>query len=68
MRWVCIDNTHINTYNIDTFYWLGGQLRVFFSGKDKAVVWKDPDREIYLQLCHQLGIRPGEEAEAYGKK
>ena len=61
MRWICIDGTHINAHRIDTFFWKDGKLVVCFTGNPEPMDWDDPARELYLQVCHQLGARPVEE-------
>jgi hypothetical protein len=63
MKWVDIKGTHINTNLILSFYWGDGQLIVSFAGDTIPTGWDDPDRELYVKLCHQMGVRPCEEVE-----
>lgn len=68
MKWICVQGTHINTSRIDTFFWRDSRLWIWFAGAMEAVTWDDPYRESYLQVCHQLGVRPDEEVVADGEK
>lgn len=61
MKWVLINMTHVNTNNIDCFRWEDGKLYVWFVAEKIPSEWDDPDRELYLRLCRQQGIRPYEE-------
>lgn len=61
MKWVTVKLTHINTNNVDAFKWEDGELVVFFNSDPEPAKWIDPDRELYLQLCRQQGVRPVEE-------
>jgi hypothetical protein len=62
MRWVFIDRIHINTEKVQSFHWIEGRLYVRFGAND-SVVFKDPEREKYIRLCGQLGVRPVEDDE-----
>lgn len=61
MKWVELFGTHINVNQIQTFYWKKGTLCIFFCSCDEPVLWDDLDRQLYIKLCHQLGVRPWEE-------
>ena len=67
MRWICIKGTHINAHRVESFYWGAGTLRIWFAGNRTPLVWEDPDRELYVKMCHVLGVRPDEEDDAGGK-
>lgn len=60
MKWVKIEGTHINTNQIATFYWKDGRLEAWFVGDAVAAKWDDPDRELYVKLCQQIGVEPEE--------
>lgn len=59
MRWVLIDGTHINTDHVITFYWDDGELYIYTTGSPNT--WSDPDKALYIRLCHLLGLRPAED-------
>ena len=63
MKWVEIFGTHTNTDLIETFAWFDGELQLKFVADPKIVKLDDPDRKIYIKLCHQLGVRPCEEVQ-----
>jgi hypothetical protein len=67
MKWVLIASRHVNTDNIDGFYWKKGVLNIYFSDNDAVTCFNDPDRELYVKMCHQMGVRPCEEVE-HGQK
>lgn len=67
MRWICIKGTHINAHRVTVFYWKDGQLQVWFAGFGAPTRWEDLDRELYVKMCHVLGVRPDEEDDAGGK-
>lgn len=60
MKWVLIKEFHINTAMIQAFYWNDFELVIALEGRPELVC-PDPDRELYLKLCRQQGIRPYEE-------
>ena len=60
MKWVTVDNTHLNTNQIQGFYWHRGNLVITFNGRAPER-WEDPNREHYLKLCRSQGIQPVEE-------
>lgn len=64
MRWVLIDDLHINTNNLCAFYWSDGFLRLNFRGYDDRI--RDPEQKLYKRLCHQLGVVPAQESECDG--
>lgn len=68
MKWIRIKGTHVNTHLVTTFFWRDGQLWMNFSGDVETVTWDDPDRGLYLQACHALGIQPDEEDFLDGEK
>lgn len=59
MKWVCLGRAHINTDQIQVFYWdaVSRELVIWYAGDREAVLSLDPDRELYTKLCHQLGVR-----------
>lgn len=66
MKWVEIGGSHINTGLVLSFRGECGYLfLVFVDGKSATI--KDPDRKLYIKLCHQLGVRPAEEVQIDGK-
>lgn len=68
MKWIRIKGTHINTHLVTTFFWRDGQLWMNFSGDVETVTWDDPDRQLYVKLCHDLGVLPYEGVVPDGKK
>jgi hypothetical protein len=40
---------------------------VYFAGTPDAATWDDPDRELYVKMCHLMGLRP-EEDDTDGEK
>lgn len=60
MKWVEIDGTHINTNNIQSFYWNehDDMLEIWWVGTSTKAVIPDPDRTHYFKLCRLLGVRP----------
>jgi hypothetical protein len=66
MKWVKINNAYFNTNLITSFYWALGRLYIYFVAEGDAESYTDPNRENYLRLCRQLGVRPVEE-DADGK-
>lgn len=60
MKWAMIDRFHINTWSLQAFYWKDGELIIALEGRPELVC-PDHDRELYLKLCRQQGIRPYEE-------
>lgn len=67
MKWICVNGTHINTTRLETFFWRGGMLWLYFTGSLTPTTWKDPDRELYVKMCHALGVRPYKEGDEDGK-
>lgn len=64
MKWVTIDNIHLNAGAIEGFYWTEGSLYLRLISSDANLVRKDPDRKKYLRICAALGVRPvGEDDE-----
>lgn len=60
MKWVKIGRVHVNTDQVQLFHWVGGQLWLYFAGKDSPTAYEDPDRDLYLRLCRTLGVQPRE--------
>ena len=56
MKWVTINETHVNASYIHTFYWKNGVLALFFNGDKCPVKLKDPDGELYRDICRQLDV------------
>ena len=67
MKWIFVKGTNINTNRIDTFFWSGGLLWVYFAGQPEATTWDDPDQVLYKRMCQALGVRPDEEDDEGGK-
>ncbi len=63
MKWVMIENRHINMNNVNGFFWENGQLVIVFNGDQFPARFKDQNQEKYLKLCHVMGVRPYEESE-----
>lgn len=63
MKWVLIENRHINMNNVDEFKfkWEDGVLVVFFNSNPVPYEYEDPDRRLYLRMCQSQGVRPCEE-------
>lgn len=65
MKWVLIEQRHINMNNVDLFSWDDGILFIYYSGDPSPSEIMDPDRELYLKLCQSQGVRPyGENGNA----
>lgn len=60
MKWVELRGIHVNTDQMTAFFWRNGSLAIYHTDA-KRVMMDDPDRHLYLKLCHQLGVRPAEE-------
>lgn len=60
MGWVTIDGTHINTNNIQSFYWNehDDMLEIWWVGTSTKAVVPDPDRKHYTKLCEFVRVRP----------
>ncbi len=67
MKWIVVKGTHINTHQLETFFWRGGMLWLCFAGDPTPTTWNDPDRELYIKMCHALGVRPYGEDDEDGK-
>lgn len=63
MKWVEISRTHINTNNIECFFWYDGQLKIYWAGTPNDSSIPDPDKKHYLKLCRSVGVRPYEEED-----
>lgn len=61
MKWILIKGLHINTDHVQTFQWIGGRLMVGLAEKDVLKIFDDPDKKLYIRMCHLLGVRPAEE-------
>lgn len=62
MKWILVNRIHINTDKVQSFHWIEGRLFIRFGGNE-SVTFRDPEREKYLRLCGQLGVRPVEDDE-----
>ena len=62
MLWVLIDDIHANMSQVKFFSWDDGKLFLFFDEGNNIYI-ADPDKARYIKLCHQMGVRPYEEAE-----
>lgn len=58
MKWVIIDGTHVNTDQIQSFYWLEGELVIWHAASAMCDKLEDPEQRIYKKLCRDLGVRP----------
>lgn len=63
MKWIRINGRHINTDQLQMFRWEKGYLILWFTDDPEGVNWWDPEQELYLQLCHTLGVMPWEGAQ-----
>lgn len=61
MKWILIKDLHINTDHVQTFHWARGRLVIGFTGEGRPWTWEDPDKQLYIKMCHLLGVRPVEE-------
>lgn len=61
MKWILINELHINTDQVQTFYWMGGLLVIRFAEGGRQKFLTDPDKKLYIKMCHLLGVRPAEE-------
>jgi hypothetical protein len=62
MKWVLIENRHININNVDMFSWDDGILFVWYNSDPTPSEILDPDHEYYTKMCRSQGIRPYWEA------
>ena len=62
MKWVLIDNNHVNMDRVTFFTWLEGNL-ILFVNQEEDIYLVDPDKKHYHKLCRQMGVRPYEESE-----
>lgn len=62
MKWVLIDNNHVNMDRVTFFTWHEGKL-ILFVNQEQNIYLEDPGKEHYTKLCHVMGIRPCEESE-----
>ena len=58
MKWILIENRHINMNNVDMFSWDDGILFVWYNGDPMPGEYLDPDRQLYLKMCQSQGVRP----------
>lgn len=61
MKWVLLNKTHVNTDHLDAFRWEDGDLLINYGMDSATYRFDDPDRRLYLMLCHRLGVIPFEE-------
>lgn len=61
MKWVLISGRHINTDQVQVFWWTDNLLEVWFAGDQTAAKYHDPDKYNYYKLCRAVGVRPVEE-------
>lgn len=61
MKWVLIEQRHINMNNVDLFSWDDGILCIYYSGDPNPTEVMDPDRKLYLKMCRSQGVTPYEE-------
>lgn len=61
MKWILVKDLHINTDQVQAFQWVDGRLRVWFAEKEVLTLFADPDKKLYIKMCHLLGVRPVEE-------
>lgn len=62
MKWVLIEDVHVNMNQVEFFCWRDGVLVLFFN-KIERKIYEDPDKKHYTNLCHQLGVRHYEEVK-----
>lgn len=56
-KFVTLRNVHFNANYICGFAWSGGVLHVVDDTSD-STDFVDPDRDLYLYLCSELGVDP----------
>ena len=61
MVWINIVGNHFNADHIRSFYWQKGLLVIGFDDRDAIIRLKDPDRNLYCQMCSALEINPWED-------
>ena len=60
MKWVEVNRNHINTHQVQNFFWSSGSLMIVWAGSGKSEMLPDPDKRFYHKLCRGLGLRPYE--------
>ena len=61
MKWILIKDLHINTDHVQAFQWRNGRLVICLAEEGRPITWEDPDKKLYIKMCHLLGVRPAEE-------
>lgn len=57
-KFVTLRKVHVNANYICDFSWSDGVLRVVSDEPSDSVDFVDPDRDMYLYLCSELGVDP----------
>lgn len=63
MKLIEINGVHINADQIRSFAWQKGELCIWYAGRHFFESWSDPERKIYKNLCHDLGVLPTEDPD-----
>lgn len=58
MRFARVNNAHFNINLMQSFYWCGGKLFIYWSGEEGPDTYPDEDRTNYLSLCRAAGVAP----------
>ena len=61
MKWVLIRKRHINTDQVQAFWWADGKLRIMFENDEALHIIEDPEKQSYRKMCQAIGVRPNEE-------
>lgn len=57
-KFVTLGKAHFNVNYICGFAWSDGVLHVVGDAPSDSVDFEDPDRDMYLYLCSELGVDP----------
>ena len=57
-KFVTLGKAHFNANDICGFAWSDGVLHVVGDAPSDSVDFEDPDRDMYLYLCSELGVDP----------
>jgi len=58
MKFVLINDIHINIDQIRSFSWKDGDLCIWYAGRHFFESWPDPEKKLYNKLCLTLGVAP----------
>ena len=57
-KFVTLGKAHFNVNYLCGFAWSDGVLHVVGDAPSDSVDFEDPDRDMYLYLCSELGVDP----------